>query len=185
MDNIRDTLLNDRNTSYATINLKTDIKEYEYEKLTFLIKMVNDSVTMVEKKTKHYIDIRYNSPYEVFIKIFSEPFTLMSVVGIIYCVFHGTDAIFDRIMKYKLSKAEIDNKRLESTEKQLNIKIKELELEEKRTNMKNSDKEYAAAGLNMHSSLKDNNINIINMNHNIYNDYTIGDNDINHYYSSM
>lgn len=111
IDKIRNTLLNEKNGDFLTVNLSTNILCTEYDKLLCLYETIDDITRLIEKekgtKITYYTEIRHNSPYDFFIKVFSEPDVLSLLLDIITIVCSGIGAIlFGRKEKKKLEERE-------------------------------------------------------------------------------
>lgn len=114
IDKIRNTLLNEKNGNFLTVNLNTNILSSEYDKLLCLYENIDNIIRLIEEKKgtkiKYYTEIRHNSPYDIFIKAFSDLDTLSLLLSAVCIVCSGTkNIVFDRKEKKKLEEKE-DNK---------------------------------------------------------------------------
>lgn len=156
---IRDNLLNQKNKPYLTVELSTNIGSEEYEKLTCIIEILEKLLKLVCIDT-HYIEIRHNSPFEIFISIFSDIDNIIQILGYIYLAFTGYDYFYNKFLSYK--KAKMDNEK-----ESLEIEIL------KQTIKKNKEKDHSAEDIDYCNKYLDvinkNEIVINHISHNIYN----------------
>lgn len=93
IDKIRNTLLNEKNGDFITVTLNTNILCTEYEKLSCLYEIIDNIFQLVKneknKKITYYTEIRHNSPYEIFIKVYSDPALLSLLLDAISLVCLG------------------------------------------------------------------------------------------------
>lgn len=112
IDKIRNTLLNEKNGDFLTVNLNTNILCTEYDKLLCLYENIDNIIRLIEeeKGTKiiYYTEIRHNSPYDVFIKAFSDPNILSLLLDVINIVCLGIGSIIGRKEKKKLEEKEAE-----------------------------------------------------------------------------
>ncbi len=111
IDKIRNTLLNEKDGDFLTVNLNTNILSNEYDKLLCLYENIDNIIQLIEeeKDTKkiYYTEIRHNSPYDVFIKAFADPDVLSLLLNAVCIVFSGIKSIaIDRKEKKKLEEKE-------------------------------------------------------------------------------
>ncbi len=111
IDKIRNTLFNEKNDDFLTVNLNTSILCTEYDKLLCLYETIDSITRLIEKekgtKITYYTEIRHNSPYEIFIKAFSDPDILSLLLDVVNIVFLGIgSAVIDRKEKKKLEERE-------------------------------------------------------------------------------
>lgn len=108
IDRIRNTLLNENNGNNLFLNLNTDIKCDEYDKISMLYKCVDNIVLNIQnetgKKIIHFCEIRHNSPINFFVKFFSDYNNLNLLITSLSFVFSIKTAIDNQ----KFQDAEID-----------------------------------------------------------------------------
>lgn len=79
---IKDLLLNDRR-GRVQILIRTNIEEYEFDKLTIFLSSLDE---LLKKKYKYTIELRHNSPFEVFLEIFSDPKNIIVLINIMIVI---------------------------------------------------------------------------------------------------
>lgn len=183
---IRNILLNERG-SFLTINILTNIEDIEFDKLTYLYEIIDRTIknAEIQRKTKimYYIESRHHCPYELLIKIFSDPQNLITLAGCFHFIFTGTTLIYEKtneiinnyqsrkINKEKLKGIKLDNviKEKEIEEKSLDIELKKIQIEQVKYTDDNQNKQNTKILEQEHKELIDHNIKIISGHHIISN----------------
>lgn len=120
INKIRNTLLNDHSGNFLALTLNTNILSTEYNKISCLYQIIEESLNIVEKETGskivHYIEIRHNSPYEFFVKAFSEPDVLSLFLDVVKIACIGIEKL---VSWKKEKKREEKNNELQAVETDL------------------------------------------------------------------
>lgn len=124
--NLRTYLFNTGNDSSLHLSIKTNINSEE--KLSKLINVIENAI-LTDKKCNYNIEIRHNSPYELFLNLFSDYETICYTLGILILSLKGVDKILKVALGHiktiqEIKKQSLENKILEQkiakTQKELN-----------------------------------------------------------------
>ena len=210
IDSIRNTLMNERHTCSLQVSINTNITCVENDKLAVVIAVIDDIVGFTKKTSKsdikYYVEVRHNSPFEMFIKFFGITGSLLEVLGILYFALWGSNYLIEKIQKHysnyldnkikgmqfekekasslyftEIADLEIEEKRQMVREKKISNDIKENELRNQINGVGRIS--IQDKGLEMHRKLNLHKIIIVNGGHTFFdNSGDIFDNDIIHYY---
>ena len=208
-DSIRNILMNEQDSSSLQFSINTNIMCTENNKLVVLIAIINDIVNYAKQSCdsdiKYYVEIRHGSPFELFIKFFGTTESLLYVLVFGYCAIWGAGRIVDKIQEFKkkeldykkenlkyikkeafrpyyheMALLEVERKKLENHEKEINIKKKEFSLKNNKDKTNNKERKI---GLKLHRKLNASNIEILSGWHTLSdNNNEINDKEIIHYY---
>ena len=126
--NLRTYLFNTGNDSSLHLSIKTNIENQE--KLSILIGTVENTISANNKCT-YNIEIRHNSPYELFLNVFSDYETLCYVLGILFFCFKGINTILKATLQHIKTVQEIKKQSLENNILEQKIATTQKELDEK------------------------------------------------------
>lgn len=151
INNIRDNLINQRIDSYINIDLNTNILSDEYNKLLTLIESINNLTDIFKSDSTFYLELRHNSPYDIFITFFSQNIpTIIEFISLALVAFKGYAYYKETILKLK--NLDLQNQKL-----QLDIKEKECQ--------------NISEASNINEKLTVNNIIINQINYNIHDEH--------------
>lgn len=173
IDRIRNTLLNENKNDFIVITLCTNILCTEYEKITCIYQTIEDTIRIIEKEKKqriiHYVELRHNSPHDVFIKAFSDPAILsllLDAIGLACAGIGKLVSLHKDKQTEKLEKEKIAT--LQNIEK--NFYSKQLEYYKKQNEQIMLENSFLRQQLdNINTNLQKENIVINNMNYHISN----------------
>jgi len=165
IDLIRNTLMNERLLSSSLrLNINTNVSHTEHEKLTIIIKIIDDIVDLTEEitglKVKHYIEIRRGS-YDLFANYFGDNQTLLTILGLIQFTLFGTSYFISKIIKNILvcNEKSLSNKKVYLENKKLELEIQKerqkFERKSEKMNKKIKDSKIKIKG--SHTLLDNNN----------------------------
>lgn len=138
--NLRTYLFNTGNDSSLHLSIKTNVENEE--KLSILISAI-ENIISTNNKCTHNIEIRHNSPYELFLNLFSDYETVCYVLGALLFSFKGINKILNKTFEHIKTVQEIKKQSLENKILEQKIATTQMELDEKlRPN--NNEKTYSS-----------------------------------------
>ena len=132
----RQLLISGRNGTVVGITIKTGINPEEYDKLGYLISVLNLVIDYTNTKANNYIEIRHFSPYDIFCQITANPECIFSILGIIYSGLLGIDTLYKKYkenaqrtieQKQMLAQIELINAQTEQIKTDTLLKKQQLE----------------------------------------------------------
>ena len=117
---IRQLLLDNMEGQRLEISLLTNISSEETDKLSFLINIIEHLLTT---KCGYSIELRHNSPWEVFIRLFADPDIISNIINLISLVFSAIQLkiLVDQHLESKQTK-NLETKQIEEYQKALSEK---------------------------------------------------------------
>lgn len=117
---IRQLLLDDMKGQKLEIYLLTNISNEETDKLSFLIGIIEHLLT---PNCNYSIELRHNSPWEIFIRLFTDPNNISNIISFISLVFSAiqTKIMIDQHLESKQTK-NLESKQIEEYQKLLREK---------------------------------------------------------------
>ena len=117
---IRQLLLDNMEGQRLEISLLTNISSEETDKLSFLINIIEHLLTT---KCNYSIELRHNSPWEVFIRLFTDPDTISNIINLISLVFSAIQLkiMLDQHLESKQTK-NLETKQIKEYQKALSEK---------------------------------------------------------------
>lgn len=146
---IRTLLLNNKaNKLTAQISLKTNIENQNSIDLGYLIKILNETIRLSDNDLKwDLIEIRHNSPYELFLQVSSSDYTLIvSSIVFVYTVLMKSNKLYQEFCNTALKHLDVKKKVLE------NKNLKKLKDELKNRKIKINDARHHISGTDFFSN---------------------------------
>lgn len=124
---VRQLLLDNMNKQRLEISLLTNIARNDTNEMSLLINIIEH---LLDKKCNYSIELRHNSPWEIFIRLFADPNNISDIINFLTFVFSGiqTKIIIDQYLESKHSKKS-ESKQIEQYKnalKENNIVIHDL-----------------------------------------------------------
>ena len=97
---VRQILLSDLSEQKIEVSLSTNISSKDIEKLSVLVNIIE---YLLKGQCTYSIELRHNSPWDVFIPIFAEPNNISLIINVISLVFSAiqTKIVIDQSLKSK------------------------------------------------------------------------------------
>jgi uncharacterized protein YjbI with pentapeptide repeats len=146
---IRTLLLNNKvNKLSAQINIKTNIENQNSIDLGYLIKVLNETIRLSNDNLKwDMIEIRHNSPYELFLQISSSDYTfIISSIVFVYTVLMKSNKLYQEFCNTALKHLDVKKKVFENKE------LKNLKEELEKRNIKINDARHHISGTDFFSN---------------------------------
>ena len=114
---IRNLLLDDLSEQKIEISLSTNIESNDTEKISVLLTIIEE---LLGTRCNYSIELRHNSPWDIFIPIFTDPNNISLIINIVIMVFSATQTQI-AINQSKNGKKDVpvDNKKLENCKSKL------------------------------------------------------------------
>lgn len=132
--NFRTFLFNSGDDSSFHLSIKTDI-ESETQLATLICK-IEDIIRSTQISSTYNIELRHNSPFELFVNLFSDYDSVCYLLGSLLLFLKGVDTVINKVFEYikniqEIQKQSIENKTLKQQIElnELDIKLKKLEIE--------------------------------------------------------
>ena len=163
INTIRTTLMNERTSDSLQFSISTNISNAEHSKLATLLAAIDNAAEFIKDgfdlELEYYVEVRHNSPYELFINFFGSTEALFGTLGILYGAFFGIGQLKNQYWESKIKKQnyEFHEKMnpLKFREKENVIQEKEIDIELKRLTLKERSQEK---GAEIHQRLQAQNI---------------------------
>ena len=135
--NIRTLLLNgDNNKSSFHLSIKTNIEDNN-KKIYILIAEIENIFKCFDEQKNYSIEIRHNSPYEIFINCFSNYETICCILGLLIFTLKSTDKVLSKITSHISSFQNIKKQQLENQILEQQKKLNDLEIEKLNNELSN------------------------------------------------
>lgn len=124
---LRTYLFNSGNDSSLHMSIKTNIENEK--KLSVLIGIIENIIAEENNKCSYNIEIRHNSPYELFVNLFSNYETVCYILGVLIFSFKGIDKVLKTTYEHikaiqEIKKQSLENKILEQKIEATQIELK-------------------------------------------------------------
>ncbi|MCH5172557.1 MAG: pentapeptide repeat-containing protein [Erysipelotrichales bacterium] len=110
--NFRMYLFNADRSSSVHVSIKTNTESLEH--LSVIINYIEKCNKINVRKPNYNIEIRHNSPFEVFFNSFSDYESICYLVGTVLMVLKGVDIVFKKILEHANSILDLKKKSLEN-----------------------------------------------------------------------
>lgn len=137
MYNIRTLLLSNGNKkSSFHLSIKTNIED-DSKKIYLLLSEIENIFKCFDEQKNYNIEIRHNSPYEIFVNCFSNYETICCILGLLIFALKSTDKILSKVTSHISSIQDIKKQQLEIQLLEQQKKLNDLEIEKINTELCN------------------------------------------------
>ncbi len=128
-------LFNDESCSSFHLSIKTNIESEA--KLAILIEEIEDIIHSNNVAYDYSIELRHNSPFELFLKLFANYDEVCLVLGMLILALKGIDIVIKKVFEYKKLIQDDEKNYLEKKINKQQIILNDLEIAAKREELQN------------------------------------------------